>query len=73
MAHGKTLLMRNIRRPAPQWVHQHFVPSVFFKDGPLPMTRADKKAADLQPYVNPARDLKPGRRLRSELQIETAA
>lgn len=68
MAHGITLKMREIRRPAPEVLHEHFVPGVFFQGKQVPMTPAEKKAANLRPYVNPARDKRPGRRLRAELR-----
>lgn len=68
MPNGVTNLMRNIRKPAPEWVHKHFVPETIGPDKkPLPISPADKHAADLQPYVNPERDLRKGRRLRKEL------
>lgn len=66
MAYGKTLLMRNIRKPAKEWIHQHFVPEV--KSTSTAKHWAAKADANLQPYVNPARDLRPGRRLRAELR-----
>lgn len=59
MAHGITLKMRNIRKPAPVSIHRHR------RDDGM----AGKLAASpFRPYVNPARDLKPGRRLRVELR-----
>lgn len=63
MAHGITLQMRAIKKPEPQWVHQHIVP-----EQKLVSLAAAKRIANLQPYVNLARDQKSlrgrrGRRL----------
>lgn len=63
MAYGITLAMREIKKPEPEIVHEHFVPH-----SKIIGFNAAKRAADLQPYVNPARDLKPGRHLRKELR-----
>ena len=60
MAHGKTLLMRNIRTPQPQWVHQHTTPSRRLK-ATLRLKLADLTAPPCEPYVNPERDLKRAR------------
>lgn len=65
MAHGKSLLLRNIRKPAPVPVYKH--ESVAMADrsnGGL----AAVVQAKCEPYMNPGRDLKPGRRLRMELR-----
>lgn len=59
MAHGVTLRMLNIRGPAVQWIHKHAR-----EGGP----KSWLNPTPFVPYVNPARDLKPGRRLRVELR-----
>lgn len=78
MAHGKTNLMRNIRKPAPKWVHRHEHPAGrdrrHGQSGYQPHARgkrftvpkADRPPALNEPYVNLLRDLKPGARLRPE-------
>lgn len=60
MANGITLQMRAIKKPEPEWVHQHFVPEL-----KLASLAAAKRAADLQPYINLARDQKRGRNPKS--------
>lgn len=62
--HGVTQQMRAIEGPKREWLHHH---------DNTGMNRATRRAtgrgaSDNTPYVNPARDLKPGRRLRPELR-----
>lgn len=64
MAYGITNLMRNIRKPGPQWIHKHE------REGGAKSWLNPKPFV---PYVNPARDLRPGRRLRAELRSEVPA
>jgi len=82
MPHGKTLLMRNIRKPAPQWIHKHEHKAARDRrhdrdrtTGAVRNWPRDLRApAQNTPYVNLARDLKPKRwwKLRPERQIELA-
>lgn len=73
--HGVTVAMRNIRRPEPEWVvtHEH-APAAqrrkFRTDGGKVRTWPGdlREPGRNVPYVNPARDLKPARRLRKELR-----
>jgi hypothetical protein len=64
MAHGKTLLMRNIRKPAPQWVHEHTAPTTAMRkaDVLLGKVRARDIPDRCEPYTNPDRDLRMGRK-----------
>lgn len=64
MAHGITLKMQHIRKPAVQWIHKHE------REGGAKSWLNPKPFV---PYVNSARDLKPGRRLRAELRGEVPA
>jgi len=64
MAHGKTLLMRNIRTSSPQYVQRYV-------GAPRTIRRHRKllwKGSFLanEPYTNPARDLRKDRKLRSD-------
>jgi hypothetical protein len=64
MAHGVTLLMRNIRRPAPIVIARHV-------GAPRRVRRSRRSEwkgsyVTNYPYVNPARDARPGRRIRSD-------
>lgn len=64
MASGKTLLMRNIRISAPVVVHRHV-------GAPRRERRHGLKGwkgslLTNEPYVYPARDLRPGRKLRGD-------
>jgi len=63
MAHGKTLLMRNIQPSNPIMIHRHV--------GAPRRVRRHRKLLGWtgsfvhnEPYVDPARDRRPGRRLR---------
>jgi hypothetical protein len=78
--HGVTVAMRNVRRPEPLWIHQHTgKPARDLRHdrdrdtGKVRTWPRDLRASSTNvPYVNPARDLKPGRwwKLRPERQIE---
>lgn len=62
MASGKTLLMRNIRRPAPIVIQRHVgAPRRVRRDRKLPWKGSFVRN---EPYVDPARDRRPGRKLR---------
>lgn len=66
MAYGKTLLMRNIRRSAPIVVHRHVgAPRRVRRNLRL---RSVWKGSYMtnDPYIDPARDRRPGRKVRGE-------
>lgn len=64
MAHGKTLLLNNIRMPAPIVIHRHVgAPRrVRRDDHQLTLWRGSFMQND--PYIDPARDERKGRHLR---------
>jgi hypothetical protein len=65
--HGVTQQMRAIQGPQREWVHHHDNTGANRQNRRFLGMRVSSAN---QPYVNPARDLKPGRRLRRELRNE---
>lgn len=56
MAHGITLQMRAIKKPEPEFIHEHTTPTMAMRrQAPLALSNRSPKC---EPYVNPARDLK---------------
>lgn len=66
MAHGKTLAMRNIRTPAPIYLQRHVGAPRTVRRSKRLLLGWKGSFMDNVPYVDPARDLRPGRHLRSE-------
>lgn len=73
--HGITVQMRNIRGGDAEWIVKHEHPAArdrrhYRDDNGIVRTWPNylRQPARNAPYVNPARDLKPGRRLRRELR-----
>ena len=74
MPSGVTNLMRNIRRPAPEWVHEHtganrgqrrmHAPKGPNQFGVMQSGATVYRSSTNTPYVNPMRDLKRHARLR---------
>lgn len=63
MAHGKTLLMRNIRMPAPIVIHRHVgAPRRVRRDDRLVLAWKGSFMEN-DPYIDPARDGRKGRHL----------
>lgn len=58
----------------PQWVHEHTGKTTAMRKGRTKRHGLKTLAVSKnEPYVNRARDLKPGRRLRAELRGEVPA
>lgn len=64
MPHGKTLLMRNIRKPAPTVIQRHVGAPRWVRRNPRLLAEWKRSFVRNEPYVDPARDERPGRRLR---------
>lgn len=66
MAHGKTLLMRAIRRPGPQYIHRHVGAPRWVRRNKRSVADWNGSYIDNQPYVTGSRDLRKGRKLRGD-------
>lgn len=62
MAHGITLTMREIKRPAPEFIVEHEPDEIEKRNGRLYSRRVKRT-----PYINPLRDLKRRARLRKDI------
>jgi hypothetical protein len=64
MGHGKTLLMANIRRPGPVWVHRHVGAPRWVRRNERLLAGWKGSFVTNEPYVNRERDQRKGRKLK---------